>query len=989
MRKNKRFSFKVAGIPIGSQIEFAPKPNIMARVASENKVEYMGQWWSLSALTAELFSSSSPFQGPKYWRYNGKLLSDYKYDQYLPEKPKKVNESCKKKEISRMSNSMNYLNYSLRASQQQASDQFTNYILSASDITPSFCFNAVMRWGKCLTSLNTIYNFNADPRAIAANKQIKTVLILTFFPAVEDSWSRLFSGGVEQQERFKDWNFISLRNKHQYVPGTVNVYFSSFQEIYNGSPEKKALFYEHNYDMIILDEYHYGAYNSKARGSMRSFNDEIDDDLAAKVLSDDKLKYRYRLVLTGTPYTLFERSNEFSAEKGNLFRFTYFDEQRDRLANAEQSDYKTCPILNLYSISLKQDKIPGLEDKIRFLLSNNRVFNPNSGISMFSHRGSASFWLIPTVSKANEIENYINRNYPGQYNIINLTRTNKNALDYVNASLSRNPDRPSIILSYNKLTLGVTIPEVDSVVFLRDITTPELYMQAACRSKSQYPDKSKKISYIISFNIENDFNIFSQITQQEINEEEFLELFPVYSVECDVANNEIEINEISGKTSFLDALSKVPVRELIARSVSRRIQCLDDIPDDLKSALYKISGIGSGKENAKTNDRFSQQAEQNAKDPLKVIESQGKSAGRRDKLDGLTEVCPKKYSDPEQQAAYERGYHAGYNLVVKDPKTKEEKEEAASTTELVNKIQLLIRRFIYILIGDYYRENKFPDIKSKEIPQAFFNSLLGFDRDLFIRLYDDVIFDNEYINATILTMKNKENNNTNYLGLMEDDEFDAVDMNLVTLEETTKNNETAIDALAQITENLINNDTLTQQAEKNEITEGREKYIYIAQPSEFLKGLISCFVTLKGYLLPGSELYDKCQKYITYFTNIVKGVKIGETHRKPTVRLEELNGYTTNTGTEHLLFDIVDYIQVSEDKSDSEFHKYLEDKGYTRVKDDVRREFFEISAKDAIALLKQYAGEAANIDFSKITFEEAKSLGLTQEYMAWIQQHLQ
>lgn len=868
--------------------------------------------------------------------------------------------------------------YSLRKSQQEASDAFINYALNTADAIPTFCFNAVMRWGKCLTALTTVYNFNNNLKVIAENKQIKNVLILTFFPAVEDSWSRLFKDGVEAQEKFDNFNFISLSNKNSYDPEKVNVYFSSFQEIYTGK-DKKNIFYEHGYDLIILDEYHYGAYNKKARENLKAFNTDADVDSAESVLSNPKLKFKYKLVLTGTPYKLFMQTDEFSKNKGNLFRFTYFDEQRDKLENGIDSDYKSCPQLNLYSVSIKKDSIK-LFDKIDCLLSNKDFFNPTSRLSMFKKSGAASFWLIDSIKDANKIEDYINEKYPNQYNVINLySKGYSRPLEAVNESLRNNRNKFSIILSYNKLTLGVTIPEIESVVFLRDITTAELYMQAACRSKSQYSDKSKDISYIVSFDIENDYSIFRQVTQQDVTEKEFIQLFPLKFVEYDPKDGSTLISEISDTSLFLDALSKVPVQQLIRNSVSKKVKCIDDIPADLRAALYKISSIGT----AKTDNEFSKEADDIAKDPVKLAESKGKKVGRRDQEDGKAAKCPVMYSDPIQQAAFEKGYSAGYNTELKEAKTHEEKAEAESANELIMKIQILISRFIYIMIGDYYRENKFPDIKSPKIPESFFQALLGFDKDLFIRLYDEFILDNEYVDATITTIRNKESKNTNYLALNQSNDFTVTDLMEIKTEDIIKRNNESVAAIVNVVDDLLETDKSLSIAEKNEEPIG-QKYIYIAKPSEFLKGLIGCFVALRSYLNRDSEMYDKCQKYIDYFTNIVKGVKIGETHRKPTARLEELNGYTKNTGTEHLLFDVYDYVAVDEDKSDVEFHKYLEERGYIRIKDDVRKEFFEIQPHIALNLLRKYSSTEDEIGFSKMTYEEIEKLNLTNEYINWL-----
>jgi hypothetical protein len=48
-------------------------------VASDDKIEYVGRLWSLSAFTAEFLpesmqNTSGAYQGPKYFSYEGKTM---------------------------------------------------------------------------------------------------------------------------------------------------------------------------------------------------------------------------------------------------------------------------------------------------------------------------------------------------------------------------------------------------------------------------------------------------------------------------------------------------------------------------------------------------------------------------------------------------------------------------------------------------------------------------------------------------------------------------------------------------------------------------------------------------------------------------------------------------------------------------------------------------------------------------------------------------
>ena len=98
-----------------------------------------------------------------------------------------------------------------------------------------------------------------------------------------------------------------------------------------------------------------------------------------------------------------------------------------------------------------------------------------------------------------------------------------------------------------------------------------------------------------------------------------------------------------------------------------------------------------------------------------------------------------------------------------------------------------------------------------------------------------------------------------------------------------------------------------------------------------------------------------------------------------------MNGYTVNTGNKHLLFVLKYFEPVDESKSDTEFHSLLVEKGYKRINDDVRREFFDMDADKAHEELLKYKDQGnlstkANI-IDDITAEQYK------EFLEWKKQN--
>ena len=78
--RRARFKFSMCGIKIGELITFDPT-GVQVKVATDDSVEYNGRIYKLSPFTGtflpeDMRNQSGAYQGPKYFSYNGKLLSD-------------------------------------------------------------------------------------------------------------------------------------------------------------------------------------------------------------------------------------------------------------------------------------------------------------------------------------------------------------------------------------------------------------------------------------------------------------------------------------------------------------------------------------------------------------------------------------------------------------------------------------------------------------------------------------------------------------------------------------------------------------------------------------------------------------------------------------------------------------------------------------------------------------------------------------------------
>ncbi|MDR2409509.1 MAG: GIY-YIG nuclease family protein, partial [Bacteroidales bacterium] len=157
--------------------------------------------------------------------------------------------------------SVNYENrifdFKLRPEQEAAICKTIQYYQIESTIRPSkpakFLWNAKMRFGKTFASYH-----------LAKRMDLSKILILTFKPAVQSAWEKDLLTHVD----FEGWQFISRTSGLNYENADLSkpiVCFGSFQD-YLGTNEsggikaKNEWVHSTNWDLVIFDEYHFGAW---------------------------------------------------------------------------------------------------------------------------------------------------------------------------------------------------------------------------------------------------------------------------------------------------------------------------------------------------------------------------------------------------------------------------------------------------------------------------------------------------------------------------------------------------------------------------------------------------------------------------------------------------------------------------------------------------------------------------------------------------------
>ena len=268
--------------------------------------------------------------------------------------------------------------FKMRPEQIAAVKKTSAYFRSAandgSGKTPKFLWNAKMRFGKTFTSYQ-----------LAKAMGFKKILILTFKPAVKSAWKE----DLYTHKDFEGWQFLSQPHGDPSIPSLEEqweradksqyiVCFGSFQDLL-GIDNSTGTIKAHNewihtttWDLVIFDEYHYGAWKTRAKDLFEPEDEESfastekeEEDMAnndiSKIHIDETflpISTNHYLFLSGTPFRALN-SGEFIEEQ--IYSWTYSDEQR---AKAEWKGPGSNPYTALPHMVMMTYKMPDSIAKI-------------------------------------------------------------------------------------------------------------------------------------------------------------------------------------------------------------------------------------------------------------------------------------------------------------------------------------------------------------------------------------------------------------------------------------------------------------------------------------------------------------------------------------------------------------------------------------------------------------------------------------------------
>jgi hypothetical protein len=433
--------------------------------------------------------------------------------------------------------------FKLRPEQIEAIKKTKNYFKKIKRDNNSnashFLWNAKMRFGKTFATYH-----------LAKEMNWKRILVLTFKPAVQSAWKEDLNLHVD----FSSWTFFDAKtdNIKSFNKKQNFVCFASFQDFLGktksgGIKLKNKWAHEINWDCIVFDEYHFGAWRDKAK---ELFDGE--DKKEIRLLTGEGIDFfdedlmpittDHYLYLSGTPFRALTEG-EFIEEQ--IYNWTYSDEQEAKINwKGNNNPYISLPkmILMTYQIPEAVSNIAKQGEFNEFDLNTffsakgknkQASFNYENEVQKWLEfiRGSLketsidtlkmgsakppmpyqenelkeflqhTVWFLPNISSCFAMKNLLTKRqntFFHDYNIIvaagNKAGMGVKALGPVLDNMEK-PDpvnSKTITLSCGKLMTGITVRPWSGIFMLRNTSSLETYFQAAFRVQSPWTIKNEE-----------------------------------------------------------------------------------------------------------------------------------------------------------------------------------------------------------------------------------------------------------------------------------------------------------------------------------------------------------------------------------------------------------------------------------------------------------------------------------------------------------------
>ena len=697
-------------------------------------------------------------------------------------------------------------NFSMRKEQQTAVQMAKDYFEQAkkedSTRPPKFLWNAKMRFGKTFATYQ-----------LAKAMGFKRILILTFKPAVESAWQEDLSHHVD----FEGWQFASnkeakfdaIKLDEQFEAcdsAKPIVVFGSFQDLLGtndvgGIKAKNEFIHTTNWDLVVFDEYHFGAWRENAKNLFEKFDEENNDfdiekyqkEEAGNAINETFLPisaYHY-LYLSGTPFRALN-SGEFLEDQ--VFNWTYSDEQsaKENWQGPGENPYAALPkmIMLTYKVPDSITNVAtnegydefdineffraeyeekGKPETARFVYEDyvqnwlkmiQGNYMPVDGLKLGAERPPMPFsdttllnvlshtlWFLPNVASCYAMYNLLHEkqnNFFDDYKILVCAGTKAgigiDALAPVLNAMGDPLKTKTITLSCGKLTTGVTVRPWAGVFMLRNLKSPETYFQTAFRVQSPWEIKDEHGNREI---IKKECYVFDFALERALHQ--------ISDYSC-----RLKVDDTSPEQKVSEFISFLPVLAFDGSSMNRiDAQDILDITYAGTSATLLAKRWQTALLVHVDNDTLKKlQSNQEALDALMNIE------GFRSLNSEIQTIINR--SEKVKKLKKEKG----------DDLTKQEKKElsedekkAKSLRKQVqeNLLKLAARIPAFMYLTDY-REQTIKDVITQIEPELF-KKVTGLSVKDFDILCSIGLFDPEKMNQGIFGFRKYENSSLSYTGI--------------------------------------------------------------------------------------------------------------------------------------------------------------------------------------------------------------------------------
>ena len=698
-------------------------------------------------------------------------------------------------------------NFSMRKEQQTAVQMAKDYFEQAKkeDPTrpPKFLWNAKMRFGKTFATYQ-----------LARAMDFKKILILTFKPAVESAWQEDLSHHID----FAGWQFVSnkearfdakqLDEQFEACDKTKSiVVFGSFQDLLGtndagGIKAKNEFIHSTNWDLVVFDEYHFGAWRENAKNLFEKFDEENNDfdiekyqkEEAGNAINETFLPISafHYLYLSGTPFRALN-SGEFLEDQ--VFNWTYSDEQSAKenwAGKAEENPYAALPkmIMLTYKVPDSITNVAtnegydefdineffraeyeekGKPESARFVYEDyvqnwlkmiQGNYMPVDGLKLGAERPPMPFsdttllnvlshtlWFLPNVASCYAMYNLLRQkqnNFFDDYKVIVCAGTRAgigiDALAPVLNAMGDPLKTKTITLSCGKLTTGVTVRPWAGVFMLRNLKSPETYFQTAFRVQSPWEIKDEHGNREV---VKQECYVFDFALERALHQ--------ISDYSC-----RLKVDDTSPEQKVSEFISFLPVLAFDGSSMNRiDAQDILDITYAGTSATLLAKRWQTALLVHVDNDTLKKlQSNQDALDALMNIE------GFRSLNSEIQTIINR--SEKVKKLKKEKG----------DALTKEEKKElsedekkAKSLRKQVqeNLLKLAARIPAFMYLTDY-REQTIKDVITQIEPELF-KKVTGLSVKDFDILCSIGLFDPEKMNQGIFGFRKYENSSLSYTGI--------------------------------------------------------------------------------------------------------------------------------------------------------------------------------------------------------------------------------